>query len=163
MRYKKSRLSAVFLLGLGMAGIQAQEIIPTIGSNASGISGSISYTIGQVFYKKSTGTNAYSIAEGVQQPYEISVVSGIEQTREINVTCTVSPNPAKDFLTLKVENYDNLNMSYHLYDVNGKLLESNILSGNKSIIPIENLVSVIYFLKVNQGNKELKTFKIIKN
>ena len=61
----------------------AQEAIPAAGSNAIGSGGSVSYSVGQVVYTINTGTNG-SVAEGVQQPYEISVVVGIEQAKDIN-------------------------------------------------------------------------------
>jgi hypothetical protein len=47
-----------------------QESIKTTVSNATGSEGSASYSIGQVVYQTHTGTNG-SVAEGIQQPYEI--------------------------------------------------------------------------------------------
>ncbi|MBA7550129.1 hypothetical protein ES705_42635 [subsurface metagenome] len=126
-------------LGLGLTGLQAQETIPATGSNASGSGGSVSYSVGQVIYTTNTGTNG-SIAQGVQQPYEISVVSGIGKAKDINLICTAYPNPTTDFLTLKVENYDNENLFYQLFDISGQLLESKKLKGNETTITMANLV-----------------------
>ncbi len=50
MRHKRLKLSAIFLLGLGLTGLQAQEPIPATGGNASG-----SYSVGQVVYTTNTG------------------------------------------------------------------------------------------------------------
>lgn len=165
MRNKKLELIILFFLCI--TGLQAQESIPASGGNASGSGGTVNYTVGQVVYTTNTGTNG-SIAQGVQQPYEISVVSGIEQAQDINLICTAYPNPATDFLTLKVENYDNENLSYQLFDISGKLLKNKKITGNETSIDMSNLVSAIYFLKIvkTQGiasQKEVKTFKIIKN
>ena len=167
MRYKKLKLSAVLLIGIGLTSLQAQEAIPASGGNASGSGGTVSYTVGQVVYTTNTGTNG-SVAQGVQQPYEISVVSGIEQAKGINLECSAYPNPTTDFLTLKVENYDNKNLSYQLFDISGKLLKTEKLTGNEITISMANLVSATYFLKVVQtkhasSQQEIKTFKIIKN
>lgn len=162
MRQKKFKLSAVLLLGLGLTGLQAQETIPASGGNASGSGGTASYTVGQVIYTTNTGTTG-SVAQGVQQPYEISGIFGIEQAEYINLICTAYPNPATDFLTLNVENYANENLSYQLFDIIGKLLENKKLTGNEITISMENLVSATYFLKVIDKNKVVKTFKIIKN
>jgi len=162
MGNKKLKLSAVLLLGLGLSVLHAQETISATGGNALGSSGSVSYSIGQVVYTTNTGSNG-SVAQGVQQPYEISVVIGLEKAKGINLTCTAYPNPTTDFLTLKVESYDKENLSYQLFDINGKLLASKILLENEATISMTNLVPATYFLKVNQGVKEVKTFKITKN
>ena len=162
MKYKKLKLSAILLLGFGLTGLYAQEAIPTTGGNASSSGGSVSYSAGQVVYTTNTGTNG-SVAQGVQQPYEISVVTWLEEANGINLICSVYPNPTTDFLQLKVENYDNTNLSYQLFDISGKLLESKKLESTQTNIVMSNLVPATYFLKVTDGNKEVKTFKIIKN
>jgi len=162
MRHKKLKLSAILFLGLGLTGLQAQEVIPASGGDASGSGGTVNYTLGQVIYTTNTGTNG-SVAQGVQQPYEISFVSGIEQTKGIKLECTAYPNPTTDFLTLKVENYDNENLSYQLFDISGKLLENKKIESNETTITMIKLVPATYFLKVTDNQKEIKTFKIIKN
>lgn len=162
MIHKKVKLSAVLLLGLGLTGLQAQEATSATGGNASGSGGSVSYSVGQVIYITNTGTNG-SVAQGVQQPYEISVISGLEETRRINLMVSTYPNPTTDFLTLKVENYDNTNLSYQLYDINGKLLANEKVSSSEIRIQLGKFVSATYFMKLTDNNQEIKTFKIIKN
>jgi len=141
--------------------IQAQNTIPASGGNASG-SGTVSYSVGQVVYTTNTSTTYGSVAQGVQQPFEISVITAIKQAKDITLVCSVYPNPASDFLTLKVENHDTDNLSYKLFDANGKLLESKKVTGNETVISMANLLPSLYFLKVIENQKEIKTFKIIK-
>ena len=165
MLHKKIKLSVILLFSLGLTGLQAQEVIPSTGGNASGSGGTVSYTVGQVIYNTNTGTNG-SVAQGIQQPYEISIVSGVDETESINLILSAYPNPTTDFLTLKIDASATLSiqsMSYQLYDISGKLLESKKIEGNETSIDMKNLVPAIYFLKVIQGSKEVKTFKIIKN
>ena len=165
MRHKKLKLSAVLLLGLGLTGLQAQTSVNATGGNASGSGGSASYSLGQVVYTTNIGANG-SVAQGVQQPFEISVVTAIEEAKGINLSVTAYPNPTTDFLQLKVDASTTLSiqsMSYQLYDMNGKLLQSEKITGNQTSIVMSNLVPANYFVKVTQGNKEVKTFKIIKN
>lgn len=152
---------AIFLV-FSYSELQAQETIPITGGNASGSGGSVSYTIGQTFYTTNTGSNG-SVAEGVQQPYEISVIIGIEETNGINLSVSAYPNPTTDFLLLKVESEKFKDLSYQLFDLNAKLLESKKLVSNETSIVMSNLVPATYFLKVTEGNKEVKTFRIIKN
>lgn len=160
MRYKKIKLSALFLLGFGMKVLMAQKAIPASGSNASGIGGSVSYTVGQVIYTTNTGTNG-AMAQGVQQPYEISVVAGIADANGINLILSAYPNPATEYIMLKADKTENL--TYQLYDINGKLLENKKIESNETNIVMSNFINAIYFLKISDNSKEVKTFKIIKN
>ena len=105
MKYKKLKLSTVLLLGLGLTGLQAQTAIPATGGNVSGTGGSVSYSVGQVVYTTNTGGANGSVAQGVQQPFEISVVTGIDEANGITLQCSAYPNPTTDFLKLKVENF----------------------------------------------------------
>src|SRR5574344_1757390 len=162
MRHKRLKLSALLLLGLGLTGLQAQTSVNATGTNASGSGGTVSYSVGQVVYTTNTGTNG-SVAQGVQQTFEISVVTGLEQAKGINLSVSAYPNPTTDYLTLSIGEFDISNLSYQLYDMNGKLLQNEKITGNQTSIAMGNLVPANYFVKVIQGNKEVKTFKIIKN
>ena len=167
MRHKRLKLSTVLLLGLGLTGLQAQESVNATGGNASGSGGSAYYSVGQVAYQTHSGTSG-SVAEGAQQPYEISVVTGIEEAKGINLSVLAYPNPTTDYLTLRIdENVKTRHalsqLSYQLYDINGKLLQSENITGIQTSIVMSNLVPESYFVKVLQDNKEVKTFKVIKN
>ncbi len=155
-------LFLVCLFGFGTTG-QAQNDIAASGSNASGSGGTVSYSVGQVVFTTNTSITSGSVTQGVQQPFEISVITRIEQTNGITLVCIAYPNPANDFLTLKVENYIPENLSYKLFDANGKLLENKKVTGNVTIISLGNILSSLYFLKVIDNQKEIKIFKIIKN
>jgi len=158
---KKVKLSAVLLLSIGLTGLQAQQVVTTSGGNASG-SGTVSYSIGQIVYTKNTGTNGSSV-QGVQQPYEISVITGLEEAKDISLEIVVYPNPATDFIRLKIENHEVQNLRYQLYDINGNILLSNKVEGQETNISMQNLKPSVYFLKVTDNNKVIKIFKIIKN
>src|SRR6056297_978638 len=70
-------LIAMLLFGPGLTGANAQQAMPASGGDASGSGGFVSYSVGQVVYTTHTGANG-SVAQGVQQTYEIAVESGIE-------------------------------------------------------------------------------------
>ena len=162
MRNKKLKFCTVLWLFIGLTGLQAQNTISASGGNASGSGGSVSYSVGQIVYTSNTGTNG-SAAQGVQQPYEISVVTGIEEAKDISLEIMVYPNPATDFVKLMIKNYEVENLRYQLYDINGRLLQDNKVEGNETNIVMSNFLPATYFLKVTDNNKVVKTFKIIKN
>jgi len=177
MRHKhkvKSRKLKVINIGMvtlltfafSLSTATAQESHNATGGNASGSGGSAGYSIGQVVYTTNTGTNG-SVAQGVQQPYEISVVTGIEEAIGINLSVSAYPNPTTDYLTLEIEGDVQTQYIASLYDMNGKLLQSTKITGNQTSIDMSNLVPATYFVKVvvqTQGlaSQEVKTFKVIK-
>jgi hypothetical protein len=165
MQHKHVQLSVLLLLGVSLIALHAQDAIPATGGNVSGVGGSVSYSIGQVASAICTGTNG-SLAQGVQQPFEISVVTGLEEAKGITLQCSVYPNPASNYLTLKVDASNSLSIpsiTYQLFDLNGQLLECKKMDSNETTIVMGHLVPATYFLKVTDNNKEFKTFKIIKN
>lgn len=161
MKNKITKLIAILLLCLITIGVFAQEAIPATGGNATGSGGSVSYTVGQVFYTIHIGSNG-STAQGIQHPFEISVIIGTVVTNDIILTCYAYPNPTSRFVMLAVENYRTKNMTYHLYDNSGKLLENKSVDGNETLIDMSNLIVASYILKVSVNNKVIKAFRIIK-
>lgn len=161
MENLKYKVTAFILLCFCMTRLLAQETIPVSGGNATGNGGTVSYSVGQVVSTTNTGTTA-SVAQGVQQPFEISVVAEIEDAKRINLTILAYPNPTTNYLILEVADFSLSPLSFSLYDIQGKLLQNKKITDSQTTIDISNLVSANYFIKVAQGNKELKMFKIVK-
>ncbi len=151
----------MLLITLTQAKISAQESVNASGGDALGSGGSVSYSIGQIVYTTNTGTNG-SVAQGVQQPYEISIVTSIDDANCITLSVSAYPNPTPGNITLEVKNFENSDLSYHLFDMNGELLQSKKITGSQTKIIMRHLLTGTYFVKVMQANKEIKVFKIIK-
>lgn len=160
MKHKKTFMSVAFLF-LGLGGLHAQESPTASGGEATGTGGTASYSLGQVVYTKATGTNG-SVAQGVQQPFEISTTVGINETT-IQLELSVYPNPATNYLTLKVDSEKLDNLNFQLIDLQGKVIENKKVSSTTTSINVESLPKAIYFLSVVKNNQIVKTFKIIKN
>ena len=137
-----------------------QVMLPA-GGNAMGSGGSVSYSFGQLSNKKSSGPNETS-TDGIQNPFEIMVITGFE-IKDVPLDITVYPNPATSFLILQTDLSNYNNPGYRLYDELGKCLNNNAITETKTNIPVNGLKPSTYFLKVYDGSKEIKTFKIIKN
>jgi len=164
MKNKKVKLSALLLLGIGFNQGYAQQASIASGGDASGVGGSVAYSVGQIVYTTNTGITG-SVAQGVQQPYEISITTGMLET-DIKLNLSAYPNPTTNYLMLQIDasaSLSNQSMSYQLYDISGKLLESNTIVASSTTIKMEQMPTGTYLLKVTQNNKEVKTFKIIKN
>jgi hypothetical protein len=148
-----------YLFDIGIA--QAQSVVPAAGGTVKSSGGSVSYTVGQIAYTTQIGIGG-SVAQGIQQAYEITVVTGVD-IPEISLQCMVYPNPVNEMLKLKIDQ-DNLELfRYQFYDLNGNLLMDNKIEGTETTIYMDGLAHTEYFLKVFEGKKEIKVFKIVKN
>lgn len=162
MSQKKAKLTMSLLLGMSLSVVQAQQAPTATGGSASGSGGSVNYSVGQIAYTTYFST-AGSVAQGVQQPYELSVVTSMKEGNSIHLNLSVYPNPTSDFLTLKVDDAHMEGLSYQLCDATGKLLEDKKMISAEATISMLNLPDAAYFLKVSSNTTEIKLFKIIKN
>lgn len=150
----------LFLVG-SYSRLYAQDATSASGGNAVGSNGSVSYTVGQVVYTTQTGSTG-SVAQGVQQPYEIYQLSGAQFTA-IKVSILAYPNPTQSALTLDILNQDIDQLNYSLVDIQGRLVMTAQIIEPHTLLLLENLPTATYILKISSHNKEIKTFKIIKN
>jgi hypothetical protein len=160
MKNRRKLLIAFCLFGFGTA-VLAQTAITAAGGDATGVGGSVSYSVGQLTYNTYQGTTG-TVSQGVQQPYEIMLI-GIDELPEVSLEYSVYPNPTSGLLKLKTENVPMKDLWYRLYDMNNKLLLNNKIDATEMDIPMENLVPATYLLKIIDNQKEVKIFKIIKS
>ncbi len=151
--------SIAFVLPLSIS--SAQEAISASGGNAEGTGGSVSFSAGQLFYMTHTGTNG-SVSEGVQQPWEISVVTSVREAEGIILAVSAFPNPVTEQLTLRVDRYNPENLHFQLFDVNGRMVKAGIITGQETIIDMAGFTHATYLLRVMDKNKVIKTFRLIK-
>lgn len=148
-------------MSFSLSGVMAQQSVVSSGGDINGTGGSISYSIGQLAYSAHIGENG-SITEGVQQAYEISVISGIE-INNINLEISAFPNPTNDYLNLNIKNKEFNNLSFYLFDNNGRILHNVEIKSNTTQIDMSSYPPAVYFIKITSNEKEIKNFKIIKN
>jgi hypothetical protein len=139
--------------------LNAQQIVTTGGDYHQNSSGSISYTIGEVAIETFSKTNNI-LTQGFHQTYLVAVA--VNELKGLDFEISAFPNPTKDIVMLKVPAEKLAGMQYRLYDMNGKLLQYKFLKGTETEISFTNLTPATYFIKVVKGEKELKTFKIVK-
>ena len=161
MRNHVNKLVAILVFFIIVTEVNAQEVIPAGGGTAEGNGGKLTFTVGQLLYCTNMGSGG-TVSEGVQQPYEIWVYSGVEETSDVSLTCSVFPNPVGEKLTLQIRDLKNIKLSFHLYDANGRTIENNTIEKEETQISVKNLLPGTYFLKVISNEKDVKKFKIIK-
>jgi hypothetical protein len=159
---KKQVSKTVFLSMVGFFSIQsyAQQNTVSSGGVASGSGGSVTYSIGQVAYTSSTGSNG-NVNQGVQQPYEIYSL-GINES-VFSFDLSLFPNPTTDLLNLTIKNFNGENLSYQLVDFNGKIIQTAAIKNEQTSINLSELPMASYFINLLENNQKVQSFKIIKN
>ena len=158
---KTITLLVIILLDIGLfvQPTQAQQTPATAGGTLFNGSGSISYTIGESVAQTLTNANVI-LTQGFHQPI-LSVVV-VQALSGLGYTVSTFPNPTSDFVWLKIDKPSVVGLQYLLFDFKGTLLAQKYLETNEMVVPFNHLNTGVYLLKVQDGLKEVKTFKIIK-
>ena len=161
MKHKCLKLFFMLIGCFTIATIQAQEATNASGGQATGSGGVVNYSVGQLVFQVDSGSPG-SVTQGVQQPVEVMVISGIEESG-IELGLSAYPNPTSDYLTLMVKNTKLLNLSYELFDSSGKIISTSPLEKPETRIEMKSLTAAMYFVRIYNQEKTIKKFKIIKN
>ena len=147
----------ITLLALSSAlQITAQEVIATQGDSYSNTNANIDFTIGEVIIDTGSDGNNY-ITQGFHQSNWN--FTGLEDYAP-NYEVSIFPNPTSEILNIRTSVFENV--TYTLYDAQGKLIIQNILSTEQTPIQVGQLTTGKYSLILSSKNQKLKTFKLIK-
>jgi hypothetical protein len=136
--------------------VTAQEVISTQGESYSNTSANIDFTIGEVIID--TGTDgSHDLTQGFHQTNWNFL--GVEDHAP-NYEAVIFPNPTQDVLNIKTSVFENV--TYTLYDAQGKLVMQDILSAEQTPIQVSQLAPGSYSLTLKNETQNLKTFKLVK-
>jgi hypothetical protein len=157
----RNKTVLLILLVINTLGLFSQSSINSSSSEIKTANGSVSLTIGQVFYQDFIAVGGESLSQGIHTPFEISTTLGIENIG-INLEMFVYPNPIVDHLNLSFKQVEIEDLSYMVYNLLGKEIINKKITTNQTVIDFKNVKNSVYFLKVFKKNQLIKTFKIIK-
>jgi len=158
--FKMKKYLLCLFLTLVFFKMQAQSNTLVSGGTATGSSGTLSYSLGQIDYSSLTGSGG-SMTEGVQQPYELTFLDA-DDYPNIILQMKVYPNPFETQIILSISDFTSEYLEYSVYDMQGKLLISNKISAIETTLSLENQQAATYLLQVTDSGQLLKTFIIIK-
>ena len=164
MNKNKKKILTAALLMLPFLWAGAQSAIVPVGGDVRNATGSISYTVGQVAVQsESSNGGSISVAEGVQQPYEIQTV-GVNNHPEIVLNAKVFPNPTENQFQLSLNGFEILQggMCARLYDGAGKLLQNITITDDDTFFQIGHYATGAYLLEVMVGDRAVKTFRVVR-
>lgn len=139
--------------------LQAQSSSNAAGGNVSGSTGSVSYSIGQLFYEPVNNTQV-DIVPGVQHAFEITILSVYDT--QIDQSINIYPNPTLNLLNVNKGTQKEL-FGYKLFDMQGKMMNEGVLRDQNTTINMLPFPGGAYILQVtSQENGEFKTFNVVK-
>jgi phosphoribulokinase len=136
--------------------VHSQEVVSTQGETYSSPNAIIDFTVGEVVINTvSDGTN--NITQGFHQTNWNFV--GLENHTP-SFEAIIFPNPTSEVLNIRASAFENV--TYTLYDAQGKLIVKDKLTAEQTLIPVSQLATGSYSITLNNPTQNLKTFKLIK-
>lgn len=140
----------------------SQESANAGGGDANSIDdGSVSFSIGQTVYTSDEST-AGSSSMGVQQVYNVEIITNNAAAYDLSIDLNVFPNPAMDHVTLEIIGSLAPGLQYNLKDLNGVTLFENQINGASTTVPVDELSPATYMITVLSENTAVSSFRIIK-
>jgi hypothetical protein len=93
--------------------------------------------------------------------FQGEVLIGVDEQRQHALS--VYPNPTEDYVRLLSGESFGENAYYQLFDVTGKLVDSERITEEETIIRTGHLASGLYFLQVTGGGQPVRVTKVVKN
>jgi len=138
------------------------DLISASGDHFTSPGKQISWSLGEVITETFLNTE-YSVTQGFHQcNYR---VTAMDESILIDFDIQVYPNPASDFIRVVINSNKKKPESFliSITDLQGKKLLLFNAAGNSHILSLLSYKPGTYFLSVLEGEKILKTFKIIKS
>ena len=154
----KHYVSSLLLLTFFVTSAQNRTLAS--GKQVTGTGGSVSYSIGQIVDTVNSDATG-SVSQGIQLGIEIFTLSNTD-FENANLTLKSYPNPTLNEITVDINKGFVNDISFELYDMNSRKIKAGRVLQSKTIIQFQKYPTGIYILTINQNNRKLKTFKIIK-
>jgi len=131
------------------------QSLNTSSGEAASESGSINYSVGQVFQAILESPD-YKVIHGVQFATDIG-----ESQTEPELQIMAYPNPMMDYVIFSVDNFENQDLAYQFLDMQGRVLKKAPIEKSATRISQTFTGKGFYILNITTGNKLLKSIKLI--
>ncbi|WKV13141.1 T9SS type A sorting domain-containing protein [Marivirga harenae] len=161
MSSKKTYYLLIFIFcAFCISKVRAQNLFASTGNNVSGSGGSVSYSIGQTIANINKA-EAGSVSQGIQQSYKITTLNTKnDKTRDFSLE--VFPNPTRNTLNLRIDNIGFENLSFELFNIEGKILDKGLIRKSNTSINMNERESNTYLLRLTHKDEVVEIFRIIK-
>ncbi|MBY5959700.1 T9SS type A sorting domain-containing protein [Membranicola marinus] len=140
--------------------LHAQQAVVTAGASLSHSTGSISYSVGLIPFKR-YDTSSGSLTEGLFHIYRVKTFRAADGIKPSHVT--IFPNPTPDWINIRMDNHSADPMTAVLSDIKGRTMTTiKLQDHHEGRLSLHKYKSGVYFLSIRKGSAPLETFKIIK-
>ena len=139
--------------------IIAQEVVAPAGNHHTTSQGSISWTLGETaicFYSN----DQFLLTQGF--PHGTIAISTLVEHKEWAAVFQAYPIPAGDYLLITYQREFDSPVRFELLGLEGKVIQHGDLLFPETRIDVYHLLPGTYFIRINQHQQLLTTFKIIK-
>ncbi|MDY0216507.1 MAG: T9SS type A sorting domain-containing protein [Bacteroidales bacterium] len=168
MKNKRLILSVVFLLGIGLTGLQAQtmHVLKTSGEQTSYVLNNIqklTFSGGNITVSEMGGSSTiYAIADLRYLSFN-DYTTSVQESESISLeSISAYPNPVKDVMNIDFSKMKDVDGTISILSLEGKLLQSKQITETGIIsLDVSSLPRGVYICRYS-NKTEIKTVKIIK-
>jgi len=135
------------------------EVISTGGDYMKKANSSLSWTIGEIATETLSDTSNI-LTQGFQQS-KLTVIS-IKENEIPEFDIKVYPNPTKYLLSIEIDSEEINDFQIMLFDLSGKKISQTKMTEKKKNIDMNIYPTSTYILKITKKEKEISSYKIIK-
>lgn len=139
--------------------VNGQQVITSTGGTTQNGNGTLSYSLGELVTETHV-TGKIAVTQGFHQT-EITVIP-VNEIPELEYSMVVFPNPAHDYVVVKIENGDPQNISYFIYAMNGTTIQNGSITGSHTELNFSSFAEGTYLLELCQDGEKIKTVQIVK-
>jgi hypothetical protein len=139
--------------------VRGQEAITSAGDIAQNDGYILSWGVGEVAIE-TFAQGDYILTQGFQQT-KLEVVS-ITDFDEQGIGIVAYPNPTSDFVTLKFQEENLADYEYQVLNAEGRALVQDHFKNDATEVSFINREAGVYFIRILDGLKPIKTFKIVR-
>ncbi len=156
---KKLIYNILLLLLSATGSVTAQTVVSANGGTATTADGTqVSWTIGETIVA-TVGDADNTLTQGFHQSK--LTVTAIDDIQVSDVEIKVYPNPTSDYVIVHFSKVIE-KPTYFLFDLSGRIIEQKSIESTDVKIDMTSFAGGSYILKLNNGQKPLQAFKIIK-
>ncbi|MBV5312452.1 MAG: T9SS type A sorting domain-containing protein [Prolixibacteraceae bacterium] len=162
MKNPKPILLGIFVLASLFAYGQTTslQLVSSAGETFKNSNYQLDWSIGEILTETYNG-NLNMLTQGLHQGKY--TITSVDQIKNLQLEISAFPNPATDFVLVKMASEKFENFRFSLSDINGKVLQNGRFTSNLQQINLAGKATGAYFLNVISDQTTVKTFKIIKS
>ncbi|MEZ5069020.1 MAG: T9SS type A sorting domain-containing protein [Bacteroidia bacterium] len=108
--------------------------------------------------------NSGHVVEAGFDKFEIIAATGINTIETDNISLTASPNPFNDVIQIHYKSKDATSNTITVTDIAGRIVkQTGILPASGSVTLGSEFSSGVYFVRLNESGKCVKSIKVVKN